>query len=151
MRPAGEVGQAAWKGPLRHSVWSCCWPRRPEYVACFAFQMNREPMQDYVVRVVHKKCAPERTPSLYSSARFSRRAAPVVFPYRTPFSCHFSPKIFCHERSAPPRMPSMLRLEMYEPTIPATKEQVERTLKSLTERIYSGTKGSQKILEPLRV
>ena len=38
--------------------------------------MNQDPMQDYVVRVVHKECAPERRPSLYSSARFSRRAAP---------------------------------------------------------------------------
>ena len=103
MRPAGEVGQAAWKGPLRHSVWSCCWPRRPGVRS-----MNREPMQDCVVWVVHKEYAPERRPSLYSSARFSRRAAlesfskvsqewgqePLVFSYRTPVSCYFSHKIF---------------------------------------------------------
>jgi len=104
MRPAGEVGQAAWKGPLRHSVWSCCWPRRPEYVACFAFQVNREPMQDYVVRVVRPgakaqpffKCT-FQSPSgsgelLEGQSRVGTGAA--GFPYRTLFSCHFSANFF---------------------------------------------------------
>jgi len=62
--------------------------------------MNREPMQDYVVRVVHKECAPERRPGLYSSARFSRREALLlegqsrVGTGAAGFSLHFSGNFF---------------------------------------------------------